>query len=223
MTRDSLNAASMRITDYRDLMRALNKVEPGLSKKVRANARRVAEPLRREIKAGIPKTAPLSKPLKGGGMVTPIGRLSWGRGKPADSAVFDTRAPRKMKDKTSLIKIKVGSPATVMADMMGRSGRWINAKSIATGTKSNSATYVTRDGRVIEGYRYTYHTKQGAVIGGRQHRIRNQGRGLIKALGSQGSRWVWKSAERGLPAAKRAVSQVMQDAIVLVNESLRTR
>jgi hypothetical protein len=213
----------MRITDYRDLMRALNKVEPGLSKKVRAEARRVAEPLRREIKAGIPKTAPLSKPLKGGGMVTPIGRLSWGRGKPADSAVFDTRAPRKMKDKTSLIKIKVGSPATVMADMMGRSGRWVNAKPIATGTKSNTATYVTRDGRVIEGYRYTYHTKQGAVIGGRQHRIRNQGRGLIKALGSQGSRWVWKSAERGLPAAKRAVSQVMQDAIVLVNESLRTR
>lgn len=220
MDRNSLNAASMRITDYRDLMRELNRVQPGLTKAVRAEARKVAEPLRASVRAGIPKTAPLAKPVKGGGMVTKIGRLSWGRGKPADSAVFDTRAPRKNRDKSSLIKIKVSSPATVMADMMGRSGKFINARPLAKGTRSNSAIVPSGKYKGEVGYRYT--NRNGEIVG-RIHRVRNQGKGLIRALGTSASRYVWKSAERGLPATKRAVSAVIQTAIDRVNYNLRTK
>ena len=201
-------------------MRELRKIEPTLAKQVRKDFRKIAAPVQKGVKNSIPATAPLS------GMVTPIGRLSWGRGKPAKNATIDTRLPRKNSLTGTLVKIRVGSAATVLADMAGRTGSWINAKPMAGATKNNEGVYMTsaRSGnKIIRGYRYTYHTKRGPVIGGRVHRIKNQGRGLIAKLGKKASRYAWPGAEAALPQARSEMRKVLEDAYTIVNANMRKK
>lgn len=220
------SALTMTVSGYRELMNDLRKIEPDLNTAMRRDIRKIGNPIRNAIRSNIPKTAPIKKPVRpgqGGGMTTRVGRLSWGANVMANKTVLDTSKPsRKSKNGISLVKIRVSSPATVMADMMGKSGRYIGQKPYAAGTKSNTYAYTTNDGRVIFGYKYTYHTKKGEVIGGRKHRnTGRQGLGLIRALGAHPSRFVYPAAEKSLPVARYEISKIVDRYIAIANQGKR--
>lgn len=217
------------VSGYRQMMTDLRRIEPNLVSEMRRKIREIGNPVRDSIRAGIPKTAKLSQ-MRGETKVAPssVGRLVWGAGVVANKAVLDTRKPtRKTKAGTSLVKIRVSSPATVMADMAGRSGKYIGQKPYAAGTKSNMHTYITKDGRVITGYKYQYRRKNEdgsleIVVGGRRHRnTGGQGRGMISGLGGRGSRYVYPAAEKGLPTAREEIRKVVNGYIARVNRSKR--
>jgi hypothetical protein len=206
------------ISDYRYLIRELNKVEPTLAAGMRKEIRTVMKPLQQSVAKNIPMERPRS------GMVTRIGRLSWGAGKPAKTVLIDTRAPRVNKDSLtgSFAKLRVTSPATVMADMMGRSGRYIGARRLATGSKS-AAIEVTR-GKYKGQMGYPYFYKGASSPEGRIHRnTGGQGRGLIRGLGAKPSRYVWPAALKGLPATRVAITQIFDKNILIINQKLRSR
>jgi hypothetical protein len=210
------NNAYMRFTDYRDLLKTLRQVDSALAKKVRKDVRKEIGPMRTGIRNSIPASAPLS------GMVNRIGRLQWNEGKPARSVVIDTRPSRAARKGLtgSLVKLVVGSPATVMSDMAGRSGAWIGARPLAKGTKK--AAMVVKNGKYKGqmGYAYTY--KNG--VSGRIHRnTGGQGRGMIQNLGNTASRYVWPAAERALPETRLAVRRVLEDAYDSINSDLRSK
>lgn len=220
------DASYVSVTDYRDLLRSLNQVEPKLASVFRAKVREAVAPLRDGVKQNIPMSAPLGKPAKGGGMVTSIGRLSWGFEKRPNTVLIDTRAPRSNKGRLSgsIVKLRVTAPATVFADMAGRSGKYIGARRIAGATRRNTMVWITNDGRRIEGYRYTYHTKEGAIIGGRVHRnTGGQGRALIRSLGKRPSRYAWPGAIRNLPATRKKVINIFENPIASINREMRSR
>lgn len=209
----SSNGSYMSVTDYRDLMRELNKIEPKLSAVVRKDIRRVASPLRDAVKAGIPATRPLS------GMSNRIGRLAWGRNLNARSVVIDTRAPKVKPGSIvgSIVKLRASSAATVLADMAGRSGKYINARPYAKGTKANQMIVTKGKYKGQVGYPYTY--RDG--VSGRVHKINSQGRQMIDRLGGKASRYAWPAAERGLPAAKMEVKRILEQAYDRINRDLR--
>lgn len=211
----SSNGSYMSVTDYRDLMKGLRKIEPTLVKAVRKDIRKAASPLRDSVKNAIPASRPIY------GMESRIGRLSWGAGKPARSVVIDTRAPRVKPGSIvgSLVKLVAGSPATVLADMAGRSGRYVNARPYAKGTKKNSMLVTKGKYKGELGYAYTY--RDG--VRGRVHKINSQGRKLIAGLGGNASRYAWPAAERGLPAAKMEVKKILEQAYDIINRDLRTK
>ena len=194
---------SLEITDYRDLLTTIRKVEPTLIKQMRADVRDIASPIRDDIKAAIPEARPLS------GMVTKVGRLAWNRTinvkKPLKSVTVESF--RKINPKYtfySIGRLRVWNAAVVLTDMAGRSGTSINSKS------------ETRE------YDYTYHKKGQEIIGKRKHKINGQGIAMINGLRSRASRFVWPAAERSLPHAKLEVRKSLEQAYVKLNlEMLR--
>jgi hypothetical protein len=216
------SAITLTVSGYRQLLTDMRKIEPGLNTEMRREIRKIGNPVRDAVKSGIPKTAKLSQ-MRGETKVAPssVGRLVWGAGVQANKAVLDTRKPsRKAKNGTSLVKIRVSSPATVMADMAGRSGKYIGARPYAAGTKSNTYAYTTKSGEVIFGYKYQYRVDGKIVVGGRRHRnTGGQGRGMIRGLGGRGSRYVYPSVEKGLPVARYQISKVVDSYIAKVNRS----
>lgn len=218
------SALTITVSGYRQLMTDLRTIEPGLNAEMRREIRKIGNPVRDAIKSGIPKTAKLSH-MRGDTKVAPssVGRLVWGAGVVANKAVLDTRKPsRKAKVGSSLVKIRVSSPATVMADMAGRSGKYIGQKPYAAGTKSNTYAYTTKSGEVIFGYKYQYRVNGEIVVGGRRHRnTGGQGRGMIRGLGTRASRYVYPAAEKGLPVARYEIARVVTGYIAKVNRSKR--
>lgn len=217
----------MTVTDYRDLVKVLRQIDPALLREMRKNIRNDADPLRKSVRQGIPVASPLR------GMrpdVNKIGRLAWGRGKQANSAVISTKVPRGKSPtgRTSLAKIVVSSAATVMADMAGKSGAWVGKRPLAKGTGNNKATVPFGKYKGQVGYRYTYHTAEGTFIAGRIHRnTGRQGRAMISKLnnvvGHKASHFVWPKAEQGLPAAKDNIRVTLNHYIDIVNRELRSR
>lgn len=215
------NAAYLTVTDYRDLLREIRKIEPGMMKQFRQDARKIGNPLRNQIRRGIPLSAPLSKPVSGGGMVTPVGRLSWGRGVAANKAVLETRIPARSKREGALVKVVVSSPATVLADMAGRSGRYIGQRRIAGGTRSNSMIVPSGKYKGEVGYAYTY--RNGKIAGRRHRNTGGQGLGLIRGLGSHPSRYVYKAAEKGLTPVRFEMLKLVNKYCADVTSIMRSR
>ena len=101
---------------------------------------------------------------------------------------------------TTLLRIKVNSPATVLADMAGRSGRFVGAGYRSSGFSRE----FQRNGRTI-----------------RRRTTREGGEKFIESLnakiGKSASRFVWPSAESALPAVRQAVDRRLQEAFTLIN------
>lgn len=194
---------SLEISDYRDLMRTIRKIEPTLIKQMRGDIKDIASPIRDDIRKSIPNVKPLS------GMETKIGRLAWNRTinvkKPLKSVTIESF--RKINTKYtyySLARLRVWNAAVVLADMAGRSGSSINSKA------------ETRE------YDYTYHKDGMEIIGKRKHKINGQGRAMINNLQSRASRYVWPAAISSLPHAKLEVRRSLERAYVSLNfEMLR--
>ena len=212
---------TLYLSDYRAMVRELRKVDKELPRALKRNYRKIGKPLQSAVKKAIPNTAPLGprKNPKLGGMTPGMatnGRLGWGSGptlsgekrKPAKSVFIDTPARKKESPrKFSILRLRVTSAATSMADMAGRSGRAVNKYS------------VTRP--------YSIRLFGGPVIE-RTHRINNQGRRLIENLAgargkvkSNASRYAWPSVEKNLDKAKIEAATVIDLYARVVNMKMK--
>ena len=206
--------AEVLVSDYRDLISALNKLEGQVLKEFFRGAKEIAKPVQVGIKAAIPSRAPLrgsSRRPNGTkyGMQKAAqgipGRLTWGTGKPAKSATIVAMRPKKSfkGQRVGIVKVVVKSPATIMADMAGKSRAYVNKKSM-----TDPYPYT----RTIKG-KYGSIRRLRTV---RRHKINGQGSAMIDKLGSQPSRYVYPGAESAFGDSVRRIDKHLGDAIVII-------
>lgn len=210
--------SGLYLTDYNDLIRELNRVQPTLVKGLQKDYRKIAKPVQSAVKTGIPVAPPTSgihrktpqRTRSGFYPVVQPGRVTWGanyqnKSKPVKSVLIETpspnKAPRTMKRfKTgsfAIARLRINNAAVVLADMAGATGK-----------------NVDKYPRTRE---YDYSRSK---TGKRRHRINGQGRAMIRALGGKASRFTWPSAEKALPKAKGEVKVVLQKAYSIINRRM---
>lgn len=212
-------------TDWRDLLREINKIEPQYARALKRNFKKIATPMRSAVSRAIPKTHPTSgvhvrgaKNVSGFAPVVVPGRLSWsanaqnGNIQPRHTVIRLTKARSFKKigqyGQMSIVKVEVDNAAVVMADMAGRSKKWVNKRPM------------TRE------YEYS---RRGVRVK-RKHRINGQGMGMIRALNrGQGvlkgdaSRWIWPTANKHLPTVRYQINDLIRKANDFINERMKTR
>lgn len=207
------------LTDYRDLRNTMRSIDPTLVSAMRKDFRKVAKPMQRDIKRGIPMNPPTSgihvkrpqNTISGFTPITVPGRLTWGanyqnRNRKVDHVI--TRMPRVKRkfangaSVSSIARVEVDNAAVVMADLAGSSRKYINKRPM------------TRE--------YDYSRSKTGV---RKHRINNQGIGMIRALDKKGrpSRFVYPAALRALPGVRAEAVAVLARAYNQINQELRTK
>jgi hypothetical protein len=207
----------MSITDYRDLIRELKKLD--FIKAMRKNIRNDAKPLMKEIQNKIPTSAPLGNMSP---QVNKIGRLAWSRGIPAKKVTFAAAAPGYKKKTTALIKLVVPSAMTVVTDMAGKSGKYVNSRPLIKGFGSSAMMVERGKYKGQMGYRYTY---RDGRISGRIHRTNNQGRRMIENLSARSgsaSRYVWRGGAAGLEQTRTKLRMTLNSYVNIVNKNLRS-
>lgn len=216
---------AIKLTDYRALSKQLNAIDPTLVKGMKADFKRIAQPVADEVKSSIAKvskTGPLGprKNLRLGGSRPGFdnsGRLAWGRKAklngakpfPADSTLTQIapRYKRRNMKYRAIARVRTRSAGTGLADMAGRSGRYVNSKPRTKPYEINlfGKGIVTRD-----------------------HRINNQGKRLIENLNSgasgklksAASRYVWPAAEKATPKFQQEAKSVLEKNYDIINRRL---
>lgn len=213
------NKAGLYITDYNFLIAELNRIEPTLVGQLRKDFREIAKPVKREVQNAIPNTPPTSgihkkrrrSSVSGFYPIKVPGRVTWGpnaqnKNKPARSVAIETASPRQANFRSkknnlndvAIARLRVDNAATVIADLAGSSGAWVNKR------------------RYTRPYEYSR-----SPSGVRIHRINNQGLAMIRALGGKGSRYVWPARDRAVPATFNQTDKVLNAAINRINVRLR--
>lgn len=208
------------ITDFQELSRELRSIQPSLVNQMQADFKRIAKPVQTDVKQGIPISPPTSgihkkRPQNTVSGFTPRvipGRLTWGANSqnnstPVRSVKIETpsatkarKALRKGNGVASIARLRVDNAAVVMADMAGRSGKYVNKRPI------------TRE------YKYSR-----SASGVRRHRINGQGRAMIRALDSRhgkSSRFVWKAADKSVGKVQKETRIVLEKAYAKINRKL---
>lgn len=182
-------ANDISVTDVRELQKRMRAIEPRLRVEFVRKLKDIARPLESQIKTGIGEIRPLS------GMEADKGRLGWGVGVAPDKTLIQYRTSMGGKSlTTSLVRIKVSSPATVLADMAGRSGRFVGQ-----GRRNDNAS-------ASEKRRNANPAKGAAFI-----------RSLNEKNGHAASRRIWPSAENSIPAVRREIEVVLSNAFRYFN------
>jgi hypothetical protein len=177
------------VLNVRELQARMKAIEPRLRTEFVRNIKSIGKPLESKIKTGIGTIKPLS------GMLADKGRLGWGVGVPADKTQIQFRTSMGGKSlTTSLLRIKVESPGTVLVDMAGRSGRFVGK-----GRRNDNASPSLR--------RRNANPAKGAAF------IRS----LNDKNGATASRRIWPSAEDSLPGVRREVDIVLANAFRYFN------
>ena len=177
------------VSDVRELQRRMKNIEPRMRTEFVRNLKKIGKPLESDVKTAIGQIKPLS------GMLKDKGRLGWNVGVPADKTLIQFRTSMGGKSlTTSLLRIKVSSPGTVLADMAGRSG-----KSVGDGRRNDNASPSLR----------------------RRNANKNKGYAFIASLNIKNnhtpSRKIWPSAENSLPGIRREVEEVLANAFRYFN------
>lgn len=174
--------------DVRAMQKALRQIEPGLLKEMRKEIRAIAKPINQEIKANIPKQAPMR------GMARGIGRLRWlGDKKPDSTSILNRIKASGRSLTTALVAIQLNSPAASMADMAGR---------------VNKSRGISRE--------YSVRLRDGSIVR-RRHIVNGQGKQMIRNLGSTASRYGWAALENRLGAVVREIDQVLEKYYRIAN------
>jgi hypothetical protein len=174
--------------DVRAMQKALRQIEPGLLKEMRKEIKAIAKPINQQIKANIPKQAPMS------GMARGMGRLRWlGDKKPDSTSILNRIKASGRSLTTALVAIQLNSPAASMADMAGR---------------VNKSRPMSRE--------YTIRLRDGSVVK-RKHIVNGQGRQMIRNLGSTASRYGWAALESRIGAVVREIDQVLEKYYRIAN------
>lgn len=199
----SSQKAVVELSDWRYLLKEVSKLNDEIRKDIRKEFRRLAG----EIQEGIRSEISTRPPLSGMRKSRIPGRVTWGMGKPARSAII--RMPRNAKKNyLPIAQIRVGSPATIIADMAG---------------KSNSAT---NSRARTEMYEYTKYVQGKPVKIMRDHKITRIGSrkfiaNLDSRLNGRASRMVYPGAEKALPAAREEAQMLIAQVVDRMNRELR--
>lgn len=212
--------SGLYITDFEELYVELGRIQPTLVTQLRKDFRDIAKPVQQSVKNAIPDVPPTSgihkkrKSNYQSGFYPKVkpGRVTWGanyqnRNKPVKSVLIQTINPSKAKrglkrnemSQIAITRLKVDNAATVLADLAGSSGAYINQ------------------------YEYTreYDYSRSAT-GYRVHRINGQGVAMIRALKGKGSRFVWPAARQSIPKTYRKTQDVLSKAYARINQDLRS-
>lgn len=219
------NSAGMYITNYEELIRELNRVQPSLVTQLRAEYRQIAKPVQAAVKGAIPSEPPTSgihkkKPQRSDSGFFPRvvpGRLTWGansnnNNRPVDSVGIQTipagkarkNLMRNRKPQAAIVRLKIDNAATVMADLAGTSGKYVN---------KNSRTRIYPYSRNKRGYR--------------THRINGQGEHMITALGrklgvsTKKSKMIYPAAEKSIPMILPRMDAALGRAYGKINRRMR--
>lgn len=180
--------------DVKQMKRKLNKIEPGLRnefvKEIKAVGRDAAKPIKKAIKEVRPLT----------GMINHSGKTAWGVGRPVDSTTIRSKLRSGGKTMTtSLVSIRLNSPAVNIVDMAGRSG-----KNIGKGKRNSGYTPVVR--RTADGGLVAYARRTPAEAGQKFITNLNQVAGIVKRAAS---RIAWPSVEKDLPRVEKDIDKVV--------------
>lgn len=202
--------SGLYITDYNDLIKELNRIQPTLVKQLQKDYRRVAKPVKTAIQSAIP----IKPPLSGFTPKTQPGRVTWGanyqnRNKDIKDILVQTPSPKKAPrtfrrnktDAASIARLRVENAGVVLADMAGRTGDDINKYAF------------TRE--------YDYSRSR---TGKRKHRINGQGQKMISKLdsrvGRKASRYIYKGVDASRPKAIADSKIVLQKAFSIINKRM---
>jgi len=194
--------AELLVSDFKRIVRELNKMDDDLVKEMRRGIRQIAEPVRAGIRAAIPSRAPISGMVR---KLSPVGK-TWNTGRRARTVKIEVSSPKRGLDKDqALVTLVVPSPATIIADMAKNFGR--------------------RDGAMTDWYVYprSKTTTENSRPGERRHRISGQGRAMVQALGvspQNRSRYVYPGAEKRVPEAREKFANLMFDAAERIEKNI---
>jgi hypothetical protein len=181
----NVGANDISVLDVRELQRRMREAGPNFRNVFLRDIKSIGRPLESKIKASINSVTPLS------GFLADRGRLGWNSGVAADKVTTQFKTSMGGRSlTTTLLRIKVWSPAVIITDMAGRSGA-----SIGKGRRNDNATPTAR--------------RRNANI--------NKGEAFISSLnreiGGRASRIVYPAAESSLPALQAETSRVLDDAM----------
>lgn len=228
---------TLSMTDYRDMIRILRQVDKEYLATLRKNIRKVAKPVQKGIAGTIPKTPPTSgihvkdpkRTVSGFAPMVVPGRLTWGSnvqngGIKANHVGFEFTKQKTWRKvgrlgRISIARLVVDNAGTVMADMAGRSKKWINKRPYTRPYLYSRST--TSTGK---------YGSEGQFITVRRHRINGQGVGMIRALDKgknvqqgKASRWVWPTVDKYSDKTRMEVVKLLDDANRHLTERLKTR
>lgn len=184
------------VQEIRALQRKLKEIEPSLRTQFMREVKTIGKSPNEAIKRAIPDLPPLSGLAKQGA------QLKWGAartGKGAKSTTIRFRTSSGGKSlNTTLLSIRLNSAASSVADMAGRSGRYIGAGYKGTGySKPIRRTYA--DGTQSVEFRRRSTKKAGTRF------VNN----LNSRLGNRPSRMAWKAVEKDLPQISKTIQFVV--------------
>jgi hypothetical protein len=195
--------ASYTVKDIRTLQRNLREIEPELRRQFVRDIKSIGKEAQKPIVKAIRQVQPPS------GMRFNYGKTGWGREVAADKTKvrFRTQAGGKSLN-TSLVSVRLESPAANILDMAGRSGRSVGSGYMGTGY-TREFTRRDRYGNIIVMKR---RTTQGA---GEQFIQRlNQASGTMQ---NRASRMAWPAVEDNLPQLERRIDDVIQSYYKIAN------
>lgn len=181
--------ATITISDYKRIIRELNKIETELTKELKANFRRIGQIPRNAVKESIPDTPPITGMRR---VLSPVGK-TWNTKRRASTVLLKLASPKRatgaLEKSAAIIKLQVVSPATIIADMAGR-----GKVRTPVGTKTDWYVYPR------------------AKSGERRHTVTSQGDAMIEALGGKGSRYVYPAVEDVMPETADEIYNVLGEA-----------
>lgn len=188
--RSGVGVGDFSVLEVREIQKRLKAIEPRLRTELVREVKSIAKPLESDIKAAIPSVAPLS------GMAKDRGRLGWGVGVAPNKTQIQFRTSAGGKSlTTSLVRVKVSSPATVLADMAGRSGRFVGQ---GRRNDNASASEKRRNASPAKGAKFI--------------------ESLNAALGHGASRMAWPAAEKSRDAVRVAIEAALRKAYDRINQ-----
>jgi hypothetical protein len=158
---------------------------PNFRREFLRDIKAIGRPLESKIRTEINSIEPLS------GFLADRGRLGWNNGVAANKVTTQFKTSMGGRSlTTTLLRIKVWSPAVIIMDMAGRSGA-----NIGKGRRNDNANPTTR--------RRNANIKKGEAF------IAS----LNREIGNRPSRIVYRSAESSLPALTAETDRVLKDAM----------
>jgi hypothetical protein len=181
----NVGANDISVLDVRELQKRMREAGPNFRKEFLRDVKAIGRPLESDIRSAINTIDPLS------GFLADRGRLGWNNGVAANKVTTQFKTSMGGRSlKTTLLRIKVWSPAVIIMDMAGRSG-----KEVGKGRRNDNASPTTR--------RRNANQKKGETF------IAS----LNREIGNRPSRIVYRAAEASLPKLTAETDRVLKDAM----------
>lgn len=193
--------ATILISDYKRLIRELNRIEPELTKQLRKDLKDIAEGPRDAVRKAIPAQPPISGMRR---KLSPVGK-TWNTRRRARTVTIRTKSPKRAVGiggkPAAIVQLRVTSPATIIADMAGRG----NMKASIDGGKTDWYVYPNAKG-----------TTENTRPGQRRHTVNGQGYAMVRALGEGPSRYAYPALEKVMPEVQRDLYNTLDEAARLI-------